>query len=319
MNRRPSLSIVLLVVLGGCGADLLPGELVVPGERAARSYHGVEGALLGAGVALSDGALLAGAPGLGQVWQPEAGAISQGPDGLGRWVWWDGDRPMAAAAADGVYEVHEDQAELLWETAGAQTFAAGTLQGYPSVVVATAHELQRYDGGGSLVEQLAVEGVQRVAVGAERVLMIACVAGACEALAWSPGDDAAQPLGRAGDGGDVVEVDGVAWWGDPQLGEATAAGRVCSELGDCIDGLEGDHLGRSLCSTHAAGVFNTWLVPARLRVVPLGDGPVLAVDRGPPSRAPALDSQGGSLAIGLPSDGVHSRGEGRVLVVELGF
>jgi hypothetical protein len=309
--------ILLLGVLGGCGGDLLPGELVVPGERSARSYRGVEGAFLGAGVALADGTLLAGAPGLGQVWRPGAGTISQGAQGLGRWVWWDGEQPMAAAADDGVYGVSSDQAELRWETPGAVSFAAGTLQGTTHLASATASDVQLYDAQGVLVDQLVMEGVQRLALGRERVLLIACDAGFCDALAWYPGGTAPELLGQAGDGGAVVESDGVAWWGNPQLEDAMATGWVCSELGDCIEGLEGDHLGRSLSATHAAGVFNTWLVPARLRLVPLGGGAVLAVDRGPPSRAPSLHSQGGSLAIGLPSDGVHNRGEGRVLVVEL--
>ncbi len=307
----------LLLGLGGCGADLLPDELVVPGELATSSYRGGQGASLGAGVALADGRLLAGAPGLGQAWQPQSGLTSQGPVGLGRWVWWEGDTPMAAIAGDGVYAVGTEQAELRWSTPGAMVFAHGLMHDGPRVVVATARGVQLWDDRGEQLGKLGLEGVQRVAVGLERVLLIACDGGACEALSWHPEDGGVVVLGPAGDGGAVAERQGVAWWGDPQLDEATAPGWVCSEEGDCVEGLEGDHLGRALSASHAAGVFNTWLVPARLRVVPLGEGPVLAVDRAAPSRPPVLHSQGGLLAIGLPSDGVHEQGEGRVLVVDL--
>ena len=136
-------------------------------------------------------------------------------------------------------------------------------------------------------------------------------------LAWDSAADQLTELGRAGEGGALVEVDGTAWWGDPQLEEAEGAGLVCSEEGTCLQGLEGDHLGRELCPTHAAGVFNKWIVPARMRIVPLGGGPTLAVERAAPSRPPALDSDGSSLVIGISSYGVQERNQGRVLRVEL--
>jgi len=289
----------------------------VPGELESSSYRGVQGAALGAAVALDGEALLAGAPGLGQVWRLDTGAVVQGNDELGRWVWWNQGRPFAAQPLTGVFDIGGEEAELLWETPGANVFAVGWMADVFRVATATAEGVQLWDEAGAILARLDQAGVQQLAIGHDRVLLIRCVEAGCEATAWRPEGEALEVLGSAGDGGAVIEVEGVAWWGDPQLERATGAGRVCAEDGRCIEGIEGDHLGRRLSSTHAAGVFNTWALPARLRLAPLDGGPVLAIDRAPPSRPPALHSQGGSLAVGLPSDGVSGWGEGRVLVVAL--
>ncbi len=308
----------MLPLLGvACASDLLPGELVVPGELAAVSFRGADGAALGASVALDDGALLAGAPGLGQAWQLGPSSVSQGWGDLGRWVWWTAGEPFAAQASVGVFAVGGLAAEQRWETPGAVVFAAGEMADGPRVAAATNSAVQLWDSHGALQARLQLPGVQQLAVGFERLLLLACDGELCEVSAWDPGDGRVEYLAQAGPGGALVEVDGVAWWGDPQLDQPTATGVVCSEEGRCIEGLEGDHLGRRLCATHAAGVYNTWLTPARLRLVPLEEGTVLAIDRAAPSRPPALHSHGGQLAVGLPSDGLNSWGDGRVLLVEL--
>ncbi len=294
--------------------DLLPGELVIPGELAVESYRGAPGDSLGAGVALGNGRLLAGAPGAGEVRLLGEGAVSAGAEGLGRWVWWHGDAPVAARADDGVYSVDADEAQALWRTPGAVSFAAGWMDDGFRVAAASGRGVALWDGEGLAVGSVTIEGVQRVAVGEERVLMLSCDVG-CRALAWVPGTDELTVLGDAGDGGAVIEVDGLAWWGDPQLERDDGPGEVCAEDGRCLQGLAGDHLGRSLCAGYAAGVFNTWLVPARLRLVPLEGGAVLAVDSASPSRPPSLHREGDLLVLGLPTDGVHERGEGRVLLL----
>jgi len=309
-------ALVCGLCLAGCAADLLPGELVIPGERAALEYRGEAGETLGAAVALLDDAVLAGAPGVGEARRLDTGERCLGQAQLGRWVWWQDGAGMAAHAPAGVFAVDGAEAELRWETPGALSFAAGsTDQGFV-VAAATATSVELWDGDGVPLASLAHAGVTRLFVGSERVLMLACD-GDCQAWAWDLGSAEAVSLGDAGAGGDIVEVGGVAWWGDPELERDLGAGRVCAEDGRCLEGLEGDHLGRRLSTTHAAGVYNTWIVPARLRLVPLDGGTVLAIDRAPASRAPALHSQGGRLAVGLPQDGLNSWGEGRVLVVEL--
>jgi hypothetical protein len=317
VNARALLLAATGGVLGACAEDLLPGELVVPGELSTTTHRGEPGSALGASVALDGAGLLAGAPGLGQVWQLGTERTSQGPAELGRWVWWREGVAYAARASDGVYRVDQAAAERVWETPGAQVFAAGEGSAGFVVAAASAQGVQLWDGDGIAVARLDLAGVQRLAVGWERVLLSVCEADRCEVLAWEPVRGETEVLGVAGQGGDLVEVDGLAWWGDPQLDTPTGTGRVCAEDGRCLEGLEGDHLGRRLCATHAAGVFNTWIVPARLRIVPLEGGEVLAVDRGAPSRPPALDSQDGLLAVGLPSDGLNGWNEGRVLWVVL--
>ncbi len=317
MSRVPAARLGLCAWLAsGCAADLLPGELVVPGELGATSWRGEPGSSLGAAVALGDSALLAGAPTASQVVELVGGRRIEGVPQLGRWVWWH-DGAAFAAREDGVYSVDGDTAELHFLTPGAVTFTSGELHGSFVVATATDDGVQVWDDGGSLLARLTHPGVQQLAIGQERVLLLICADEVCEASSWDTQTDQREVLGSAGRGGAIIEVEGVAWWGDPQLDLPTAPGVVHSERGDLLEGLEGDHLGRRLCATHAAGIFNTWIVPARLRLVPLVDGPVLAIDRGEPTRPPALHSDGRRLAIGLPRDGVHEWGEGRVLLLEL--
>ncbi len=310
--------LVLLAGLGGCAADLVPGELIVPGELPTESYRGEVGSSLGAALALDGATLLAGAPGAGQVWLLDEGEPSQGPIGLGRWVWWYQGSAYGARGTEGVFAVDHAEATLLWETPGAYSFAAGeTADGF-RVATTTGQAVQLWDGEGTLRAHLVLAGVQRMAVGWQRVLLQVCEAGACEAVAWNPSTASVDTLAETGDGGAVAEVDGVAWWSDPQLEDPEARGLVSSEAGDSLEGLEGDHLGRSFCNGHVAGVFNTWIVPARLRLVPLHGGSVVSIDRATPSRAPALACDGERLAVGLPTNGLHELGEGSVLVVEFG-
>lgn len=290
---------------------------MIPGELPTASYRGEPGDALGAGVSLDEGRVLVGAPGAGAVLVLDHGTAGQGPVGLGRWVWWLDGAPVAARAEDGVYRLDADPAVRVVDAPGALVYAAGEMDEGPRIAAASASDVSVWDGDGQRIASLALTGVQRLAIGARRLLMVRCEDGACDALAWEPGADQPETLGEAGDGGAVMERDGVAWWGDPELEQDAAAGRVCDEDGRCLDGIEGDHLGRSLCDGFAAGVYNTWTVPARLRLVSLDEGPTLAVDRAPASRPPALHRDGDSLAIGLPMDGLHERGEGRVLVVAL--
>jgi hypothetical protein len=318
LSSGPGAAALLLLGLGACTEDLLPGELVVPGEVAAEVFYGDEDAALGSGVAVDEGRLLGGAPGLGEVHFLGEGGASAGDPGLGGWVWWLDGVAYAGRAGAGIYALDAGEATLLVSTPGARTYALGETSRGPRAASVTEAGVQLWTLDGALVERLVVPGVQRVALGWDRLLLVACEGEACEALAWYPDTAELAVLGGAGDGGAVVEVDGVAWWGDPELGRQGAAGRVCAEDGRCIDGLEGDHLGRSLCASHAAGVFNTWIVPARLRLVPLEGGAVLAVDQGTSARAPALHCDGSWLAIGMPHDGLHQRGQGRVLLAELG-
>lgn len=300
----------------GCAADLLPGELVVPGELPSSQHLGSSDSALGASVAVEGGKLLAGAPGSGQVRRLDGEATSQGAEGLGRWVWWTQGVAHAAASSDGVYRVDGVEASFLWEAPGAISYAAGETSQGERVAATTGLGVQLWDGEGQLLSRLELGGVERLAMGWERLLLQVCQGDACEVLAWSFVTSDTTLLGPSGRGGGLVEVGGVAWWGDPQLEDEQGRGVVRSEDGDELEGIEGDHLGRSLCPGYAAGVFNTIAVPARLRLVPLAGGSVISVDQAPPGRAPTLACGDDLLMVGLPKDGLHQWGEGRVLVVE---
>ncbi|MFH1463838.1 MAG: hypothetical protein ABIO70_05600 [Pseudomonadota bacterium] len=304
-----------LALLVGCAPDLLPGELVVPGELPAEFYRGAPGAGLGAAVALDDGRLLAGAPGSGEAWVLPGDAGSVGPRGLGGAVWWSDGVPWAARVTEAVYRVDGPAAERVWLVPGARILAAGALAGEGRVVGSDGTRVWIWDQAGELQDEIVQPGVQRLAVGAARVLILACAGGACQVLAWPAGSVEVEVLGEAGDGGALVEYDGVAWWGLPALDDPSAPGEVCAEGGTCIAGIAGDHLGRSLCAGYAAGVGNTVAVPSRLRLVPLDGGTVLALDRAAPGRPAALDCDPDRIAVGLATTGLHEPGEGVVMVI----
>ncbi|MFZ5476333.1 MAG: hypothetical protein ACOZNI_06105, partial [Myxococcota bacterium] len=119
----------------------------------------------------------------------------------------------------------------------------------------------------------------------------------------------------AGEGGDVGEWDGVAWAGDPQLDDDDGAGRVCSEAGDCVEGLAGDHLGAAIGGGFAAGSFNKWIVPARARVVPLHGGIVYAMEEGAEIQPLTLDGDDATLIVGAPYHPAHGEPSGVVVEV----
>jgi hypothetical protein len=305
-----------LAAIAGCAADLLPGELVVPGEVPAVAFHGSAGTNLGAAVALDGEHLLAGAPGGGDVWRLDEGATSGGPRGLGRAVWWAEGVPWAARLSDAVYRVDGVEAEESWTIQDMRFVAAGVLGGEVRVASSRGTWISLWDMEGRLLDSVACSGVQRLAIGAERVLVLICTDEDCQAWAWPVGTQDLEPLGLAGRGGAIVEHDGQAWWGLPALDDADAAGEVCAEDGTCIAGIAGDHLGRYLCAGYAAGLPNFVTVPGRLRLVPLDGGPVLALDRALPDYALSLDCNGERIAVGMPAAGLHTPGEGEVLLIE---
>jgi hypothetical protein len=302
--------------IGACGRDLLPEELVLPGDIPSRVWEGTAGSAFGASVALLHEDLLVGSPGTGEVLREASGASSQGPQGLGEWAWWDDDEPRAGRAGDGVYAIDEADATLLWATPGAISFAAGSDGTGPFDVVCYADRLAILREG--IVEKnFSVEGIRRAAAGDGRVLLVTCPERSeCLARALDLESGSVSDLGTAGGRGAIREIEGIAWWGDPDDREDDGAGVVRSEAGDVITGLPGDHLGTALSMGHASGVFNKWLVPARARVVPLRNGPVLAVDRGTEDRPLTLSEDDERLAIGVPSFGRVQSQTGRVFVVQ---
>lgn len=314
-SRRAAVGPLLgALACGGCALDLLPGESVVPGEVPARTWSGGPGDRLGASLAFHEERLLVGAPGSGAAWILPAADVSWGPEGLGAWVWWWDGVPHGARQGDGVYRLDVPEAVLRFSAPEAVSFAGGSQGGRPVVALATPAGVELRDPDGNLLAHAEVAGLERVALGEGRLLLLACSADGCTAAAWWPEvDGTLEVLGEAGAGGAIGEVDGIAWWGAPD--HAGDRGRVCAEDGRCVEGEPGDRLGRALCETHTAGVLNSQSPPSRARVVPLAGGEVLAVDRGREGRPVVLGSGSGGLAIGIPDHGVTAAGDGRVLWV----
>ena len=250
-------SIAWVPVIAGCVSDLLPGETVVGVDVPAKRWDGSVGDRFGASVAPG----FATAPGVLALRTLDGGAGDDGAVGqvAGVAALWVGE------GAGRVYAAGEGG--LWWRDGALQdaTFEGGRWAAGPAgVVVADAQ-------GWWLPEQqvgVKVQDIGAVALGEERVLAAVCNP-FCTARAWTlDGAEVAIDLPVAV-GGALGEWQGVAWAGSPDDDAADGAGRVCNEHGDCIEGLIGDHLGRTIGGGYAAGTFNKWVVPARARIVPL--------------------------------------------------
>jgi hypothetical protein len=283
-------------LLGGCAADLLPGERVIGVDIAATRWDGAADERFGASVAAG----WATAPGV-----PELRALSDDggeavvPEVLALWVG-EGGEHLYAAGEGGAW----------WRDGALQgsTFDGGRWAAGPAgVVVADAN-------GWWLPEQqrgFALRDIAAVALGEERVLATVCNPG-CTARSWTfDGAEVLLDL-RVGEGGAIAEWQGEVWAGSPDDDAPDGAGQVCNEHGTCIVGEVGDHLGRTIGGGYAAGTFNKWVVPARARIVPLSSdvqrGEVLVLEAGAEDQPLALagsagDSgagDGASLWIGAP-------------------
>jgi len=105
-------------------------------------------------------------------------------------------------------------------------------------------------------------------------------------------------------------VSGV-WDGELYVSDPEDAGSVRGPIIESgpvlLEGIEGDHLGRSIGGGYAAGVYNQRTAPGRLRLVSLDGGPTLAIDRVPVNRPVVLAGDDQVLAIGLPFGPDHGR------------
>lgn len=273
---------VAALLLAGCAQDLLPGEIVVGTDVVATRWDGGPGDRFGASVAGDASGAWATAAGV-----PELRELGSSASDTGIGALWTGIGAgrVYAAAADGRWWV--DGAEQPSVGVGA-TFASGPA----GVVYATGD-------GWTLPESglgVALARIQAVAVGEGRVLAV--VGGRVQA--WDlDGAPVAIDL-AAGDGGAIAEWGGVAWAGSPDDATPDGGGEVCNELGECIEGEPGDHLGRVIGGGYAAGTFSKWVVPARARFVPLGGGPVLVLDEGAEDQPLAVAGDESTVWLGAP-------------------
>jgi len=274
--------------IGGCAADLLPGEWAVPGEVPARVWTGEPESAFGTAIAVQGERVLVASPG-----QPLSEILGEGAvDRPAVAVWFDGERGLAGLLDLGVVEV--PGGSLVASIPGARVYAGE--EGF--WVAATPEVVLASDG-----RSWSLPDTRALAVGGGRILAMAC-AGECAAYdLGEPGaaEGEAAALGRSAEGGQVALWEGEAWWSDPELALDDGAGVVWSESGAEVRGLAGDHLGRAIGGGYAVGALNPKQVPARARVLPLGGGDALALDRSAETRPLALAGDDGTLLIGVPA------------------
>ena len=302
---RRSVWVCGAALLSGCTTDLLPGESVVGVDVPATRWDGAADERFGASVAVG----WATAPAVPELLTLEDdGAGSAVPDVPALWVG-QGAAHVYAAGESGMWWRDGALQDSRFEEA---RWAAGPA----GIVVADTD-------GWWLPEQqvgFAVHGIAAIALGEARVLAAVC-APACTTRAWTlHGEERPIDL-PVGAGGALGEWRGVAWAGDPADAAPDGAGQVCNEQGLCIDGMLGDHLGRTIGGGYAAGTFNKWVVPARARLVPLPEGteegPVFVLESGAEDQPLALAGDGASLWIGAPYFAQQGQPGGVVYRVDL--
>lgn len=285
-------------------AEALVDETVIGVDVDADWSYGAENSQFGAAVDVGESVAVA-APGAGEVIVDGSASA-----GASDWVGFSGES-LVRGSVSGEVTLGKT---TVGHVSGARTWAvddAGILVGSSNYLVYFA----RTGDAASQAWALTVQGLGNVGLGEGRALAIVC-GSECAGHAWDVTDGAELGLvARAGKGGAIAEIDGVVWAGDPDIEVDDGAGRVCSGAGPCIEGLRGDHLGQSIGGGYTAGTFNKWIVPARARFVPVGEGAVYAMEVGAESRPVVVAGTPETLAFGAPYYPVHGVPAGAVAMV----
>jgi|GEM_PF-2109442 len=298
---------VVIFNLIGCSGDLLPGEVVVPGELAAE-VTSPEGLLsFGADVAVSgDGErIVATAPDIGWAGWPGEDEI-QIPSATSINVWFDSERAIAGVGGFGIIDINSG--ELLREINEARSirgFDGGWLAAHTDKVIHS-------DG-----REWIIPDPRTVAVSSSKSAVISCDEGECHAFELIS-DGEVSFLGEAGDGGDIWIDEEVIWWGAPDLSVEGGSGSAHSSDGQTIYGVVGGHLGRSIGGGYVAGGVNWDEAPRRVQVVPLGGGTVISLDGLAGPGTVSIDSSQDLMVLGL-SGWVKDGATGAVITVEKEF
>lgn len=292
-----------LLLLGllatACASDLLEDERVLGEQVPAVRIEGAQGDQLGAGVAVGrfggEVRVAVGLPGSGLVrlYTAEGQLVLEraGPVGVGQ---------ALLLADDALWLVEPDVGVVRVDADGAESLVLED----PTV----ARFARCPDGR---LETTADPG-DAVACGDQgRVLRLSCEGDACRVTL----DD--QPLDDVGPGGAVGFHGDLACWGDPALAQPDGGGVVRCDDGRSVQGLVGEHLGRSLAGGRAAGVVDKWIVPARGRIHPLDGGQVWAVADTVENARLVLAQDQGLLVVGVPEHAVRTADHGAVYIVDL--
>ncbi len=288
----------MLLLLHGCLGALLEAELVIGEELSAVEIPGAPLSLLGTAVAVGtasgEAVVIIGAPGAGEVVAVDDDGRElwrlSGEIGLGRRVWAGDD--AVAAWLPGVGVLDADGEVLL------RAPEATALERCPDGTWWTG------EGIGDALD-----------CGTGGLIRSTCEGSRCIVSLQDEPGTAGVRLGETSAGSAVGWVGDRACWGDAALESDPHPGAVLCDDGSERIGLDGDHLGASIGASRAAGVFNKWQVPARIRMVPLDGGPIWMLDRAAERSRVALAEGEGVVAIGLPGYISESASEGRVYLV----
>ena len=294
----------ILIYMFGCSADLLVGELAIPGEVPVDLVSSAD--ILGFGsdvaidnisnqiVAAADESGWAGWPGADEIILLSASSMN---------VWFDSGRPMLGAGGFGVLDI--GSGELLHEF-----LMARTVRGFDGGwIAASADRVVDSDGGEWIIEDprvVAASDSLRVAISCEDLDCIAV-----ELVE----DGTIIELGIAGDSGDIWIEGTTVWWGSPDINTDGAQGRVDSSMGDVLIGAPGDHLGRSIGGGYTVGGINWELSPRRTIIRSLGGFESVSLDGVSGPGTIALAGNENNLVLGVPGwsrDGVS----GAVISIE---
>ncbi len=255
----------MTVLFLGC-QDVTPGERVLGDEVVAHFVEGREG--FGQSVAAGFGSILVASP----------AKIGSGLEEL------------EALALESTRKVGVSEAGFwVWLTDGAVVYGDGFRERVDS---ADASAVDRCPNGDFVWAHRVGEAVACSSAG---VVRTRCGDETCSVhVNDGPAIDEVSP------GGDVAWLNGLACWGDPDLEQEQARGRVACEDGFEQGGMAGDHLGITLGADRAAGRFNRHIVPPRLRIVSLVGEGVWLIDRAAENSRVSLAAHDNMTWVGVP-------------------
>lgn len=302
MKLRAAAPVVFTLALG-CTDDLLPGESILGVDRSVEVVYGGELSALGSSVAWSGTSWAAAAPGSGEVWvDGEVTPTGDAPPASAAFVGWMGEALVRAGPGGGALD-----GEVLVGLEG-DLFAASS----GGIFVGDGDYLSVY----SEEPRAVLPGLQALAAEGDDALALGCEAD-CEYVWWTSEGVLGVPLaaGIAGPGG-VIAVDHSNFcFGNPQLDDPDGAGTVTCTDGRSIEGEPGDHLGSAIGGGYAAGTFNKWAVPPRVRIVPLDGGEILVLEEGAENQPITLAGDDSTLIIGAPFHPHGGAPSGAVFIV----
>lgn len=272
------------LLLVSCTVDLLPLEEVIPGDVPTDLYRSdVDG--FGAQVVVSESGFWAASDEAGLVFSNDLVALDMGFKNQGHFLWTDEGKLFVGVAGRGVFD---STGVLLSSVTDARQFAGDG----GSWVAAAEGRVVANDG-----RVWNMSDPRKVAVDGDRIAVLSCESSECRI--YLLGDEIVY-VGEGDPAGGIGFWKGELWWGLPNTGSEGAAGKVVSELGNVVEGLEGDHLGRTFGGGFTSGSLNWRIQPRRMRVVGLEGKRVFALDRTTGSAPASLHGDGDRLLVGLP-------------------